>query len=71
MVYNLNKFLVSFSAKESLGLHDIIIVLSRHVETVVSLSHKNADTHININVEFGDEEGQIPVHKIAQKAELV
>jgi len=28
-----------------------------HVETVVSLSHKNADTHINVNVEFGDEEG--------------
>ena len=40
-----------------------------HVETVVSLSHKKADTHININVEFGDEKGQIPVDGIARKAE--
>ena len=39
------------------------------METVVSLSHKNADTHININVEFGDEEGQIPIDEIARKAE--
>ncbi len=39
------------------------------VETVVSLSHKNADTHINVNVEFGDEEGQIPIDEIARKAE--
>jgi 23S rRNA (uracil1939-C5)-methyltransferase len=39
------------------------------VETVVSLSHKNADSHINVNVEFGDEEGQIPIDEIARKAE--
>ena len=49
--------------------YDIIIVLSRHVETVVSLSHKKADTHINVNVEFGDEKGQIPIDTIARKAE--
>jgi 23S rRNA (uracil1939-C5)-methyltransferase len=49
--------------------YDIIIVLSRHVETVVSLSHKKADTHINVNVEFGDEEGQIPIDEIARKVE--
>lgn len=36
---------------------------------VVSLSHKNADSHININVEFGDEEGQIPIESIVRKAE--
>jgi len=42
---------------------------SIHTETVVSLSHKNADTHINVNVEFGDEEGQIPIDEIARKAE--
>ena len=36
---------------------------------VVSLSHKKADTYINISVEFGDEEGQIPVDEIARKAE--
>ncbi len=40
-----------------------------HVETVVSLSHKKTDTHININVEFGDDKGQIPVDDIARKAE--
>jgi 23S rRNA (uracil1939-C5)-methyltransferase len=42
---------------------------SVHVETVVSLSHKKADTHININVEFGDDKGQIPIDEIARKAE--
>ena len=40
-----------------------------HVETVVSLSHKKADTHININVKFGDEKGQIPIDEIGRKAE--
>mgnify|MGYP006894305968 CR=1 FL=1 len=39
------------------------------METVVSLSHKNVDTHINVNVEFGDKEGQIPTNTIARKAE--
>lgn len=39
------------------------------VETVVSLSHKNADSHIHINIEFGEGDGKIPVDKIAQKAE--
>lgn len=42
---------------------------SMHVETVVSLSHKNADSHIHINIEFGEGDGKIPVDKIAQKAE--
>ena len=39
------------------------------VETVVSLSHKNADSHIHVNIEFGQGDGKIPVDKIAQKAE--
>lgn len=39
------------------------------VETVVYLFCKNADTHINVNVEFGDEEGRIPIDEIARKAE--
>ena len=46
-----------------------IILNFMHVETVVSLSHKNADSHIHINVEFGDEDGQIPIDEIARKAE--
>jgi 23S rRNA (uracil1939-C5)-methyltransferase len=40
-----------------------------HAETVVLLSHKKADTHINVNVEFGEGEGKIPVGKIVEKAE--
>lgn len=39
------------------------------METVVSLSHKNVDSHIHINIEFGEGDGKIPVDKIAQKAE--
>ena len=41
------------SIKESLGRCGIVIVLSRHVVTVVSLSHKKADSHIHVNIEFG------------------
>jgi 23S rRNA (uracil1939-C5)-methyltransferase len=43
--------------------------MTSHVEMVVSLSHKKADTHINIDVEFGDGKGQIPIGTIARKAE--
>lgn len=39
------------------------------METVVLITHKNADTHINVNVEFGEGEGKISVSKIAEKAE--
>ncbi len=39
-----------------------------HMERVVLLSHKNADTNININVEFGEGGGKIPVGKIAEIA---
>ena len=52
-----------------MGLYDIILVYWSHVETVVLLSHKKADTHINVNVEFGEGEGKIPVGEIAEKAE--
>lgn len=45
------------------------IAAIRHVETVVLLSHKKADTHINVNVEFDEGEGKIPVGKIVEKAE--
>ena len=51
------------------GLQMVGFPLTLYVETVVSLSHKNTDTHINVNVEFGDEEGQIPIDGIARKAE--
>ena len=40
-----------------------------HVETVVLLSHKKADSYIHIDVEFGEGEGKIPVDGIAKRAE--
>ena len=39
-----------------------------HVETVVLLSHKKADSYIHIDVEFGEGEGKIPVDSIAKRA---
>ena len=40
-----------------------------HVETVVLLSHKKPDGHINVKVEFGEGEGKVPLDDIAQRAE--
>lgn len=42
---------------------------TEHVETVVLLSHKKADSYIRIDVEFGEGEGKIPVDSIAKRAE--
>ena len=42
---------------------------TKHVETVVLLSHKKADSYIHIDVEFGEGEGKIPVDGIAKRAE--
>ena len=42
---------------------------TNHVETVVLLSHKKADSYIHIDVEFGEGEGKIPVDSIAKRAE--
>ena len=39
------------------------------VETVVLLSHKKPDGHINVKVEFGDGEGKVPLDNIAKRAE--
>ena len=40
-----------------------------HVETVVLLSHKKPDGHINVKVEFGKGEGKVPLDNIAKRAE--
>ena len=42
-----------------------------HVETVVLLSHKKPDGHINVKVEFGEGEGEgkVPLDNIAKRAE--
>lgn len=41
-----------------------------HVETVVLLSHKKPDGHINVKVEFGEGEGKVPLDNIAKRAEV-
>ena len=42
---------------------------TNHVETVVLLSHKKPDGHINVKVEFGKGEGKVPLDNIAKRAE--
>ena len=40
-----------------------------HIETVVLLSHKKPDGHINVKVEFGEGKGKVPLDNIAKRAE--
>ena len=40
-----------------------------HIETVVLLSRKKPDGHINVKVEFGEGEGKVPLDNIAKRAE--
>ena len=40
-----------------------------HVETVVLLSHKKPDSHINVKVEFGEGEDKVPLKAISERAE--
>ena len=42
---------------------------TEHVETVVLLSHKKPDSHINVKVEFGEGEGKVPLKAISERAE--
>ena len=42
---------------------------TNHVETVVLLSHKKPDGHINVKVEFGEGEGKVPLDNISKRAE--
>lgn len=37
-----------------------------HVETIVLLSHKSPDSHINVKIEFGEGEGKVPLDAIAE-----
>ena len=49
---------------------DTIRLLNENtVETVVLLSHKKPDGHINVKVEFGEGEGKVPLDNIAKRAE--
>ena len=60
---------------DTLELHTMdnaIILLKKDmtlVETVVLLSHKKPDGHINVKVEFGEGEGKVPLDNIAKRAE--
>lgn len=38
------------------------------VETIVLLSHKSSDSHINAKVEFGEGDGKVPLDVIAELA---
>ena len=40
-----------------------------HIETVVLLSRKKPDGHINVKVEFGEGEGKVPLDNIVKRAE--
>ena len=40
---------------------------TKHVETLVCLSHKKPDGHISVNVEFGEEEGQVSLKDIEKR----
>ena len=42
---------------------------TKHVETLVVLSKKIPDSHVNVEVEFGDGEGQLSLKKIRERAE--
>ena len=38
------------------------------METIVLLSHKSPDSHINVKIEFREGEGKVPLDKIAERA---
>ena len=40
-----------------------------HVESIVLLSHRFPDSHINVKVEFGEGEGKVPLEEIARRAD--
>ena len=41
-----------------------LFAVTVHVETVVLLSYKKPDGHINVKVEFGEGEGKVPLDNI-------
>ena len=58
---------LGYKAKEAVGFD--MFPATEHVETVVLLSHKKPDGHINVKVEFGEGEGKLPLDNIAKRAE--
>ena len=58
------------SSRTNRPANDVLSILSCHVETVVLLSHKKPDGHINVKVEFGEGEGKVPLDNIVKRAEV-
>ena len=58
----------SFYKIESVTLFDMF-PQTKHVETLVCLSKKTPDSHINVEVEFGEGEGQLSLKNIKERAE--
>ena len=58
-----------FRPRSGMYLLSVYSVFKDHEETVVLLSHKKPDGHINVKVEFGDGEGKVPLDNIAKRAE--
>lgn len=57
------------SSQTNRPTNDVLLIHSCHVETVVMLSHKKPDSHINVKVEFGEGEGKVPLKAISERAE--
>ena len=55
--------------KEKSNEHMVSLEKLSTLETVVLLSHKKPDGHINVKVEFGEGEGKVPLDNIAKRAE--
>ena len=60
------RFPVYFNGKE---IQELSWDNETTVETVVLLSHKRPDSHINVKVEFGEGEGKVPLKAIYERAE--
>ena len=58
---------MGYTARRACGVD--LFPRTPHVETVVLLSHKKPDGHINVKVEFGEGEGKVPLDNIAKRAE--
>ena len=65
------RFPVYYNGAETqeVNLSDSSWDYQKSLETVVLLSHKKPDGHINVKVEFGEGEGKVPLDNIAKRAE--
>ena len=55
--------------KDNREVNHILWDKNGSVETLVVLSHKKPDGHINVKVEFGEEGGQVSLKEVAKRAE--